>query len=346
MNDTQNNQSTTPEGKKTCRRLPVFQNVLAALTVILALLGTATTFFSFDGESRYFENSAPSIALAIASGAAVALAISAFFVFKGVKLEKTPAKHRKSALALRALTVIHAAFCAFYAISGISAAQDDKNGDASRTFAVLLIFLMFTLCAVYNVSHSIKLNKTLVIFSGFAQIAFCLYVIATLYFDRAVELNSPFKLIVQFTAAAIAIDTCMELRDVISGVSTRAYIAAKTLSVSLGLLCAAIILCAVAKGAAIDGIGYVCYSSYFLLISICSDRELARVKYPTSEMLTTDTTAEPSDELDVDESVDANEQLDQYEYVDTDELIYPDTVGEDTDIPNQTDETPQNDDNN
>lgn len=268
--------------------LRAFLAAAYAIAIILAALGAATVLFSFDNQTRYFRGTAISIALAATSAVVVVLAICAFFLFKSQKLQRAPIENRKVGRILRLLTILPIVICAYYVITTTIENAKQNDTDSSVVPSVVLLFIMFTLCAVYNVSHAMVLNKTLSIFSGMAQIAFCVYVMTTLYFNWSVELNSPFKLIVQFAAASLAIDTCMEVRDIISGVSTRAYVATKTLSMSLGSLCFAISLCAVIKGARIEGFGYLWYSLYFLALAICSAFDLSKVKYPSEQPSGTD----------------------------------------------------------
>ena len=282
MNDIYSTEPTTQTSASQNKRLRVFLYLGLVITVVLAALGAAVVTFSFDSETRYFTFSSISLALAITSAVAVAFAISSFFVFNGAKLEQTH-HHIGAALLTRILTIAPISLCAYYTISSLSAATDGGNNKNPQLTAALL-FLMFILCAVYNVSRVITLNKTLAVISGIAQIAFCLYIISALYFDLRIEINSPFKLVIQFAAAALAIDTCMEVRDVISGVSTRAYIATKALSIAIGTLAFTITVCAVIQNAKLDDLGYLWYSIYFFAQAICSCIDLSRVKHPTSLM--------------------------------------------------------------
>lgn len=283
MNDIYTNDPIAKKQANGNKRLKIFLSSGLVIALILAILGAAVVLFSFDNQTRYFSASPISIALAVLSAVTVAFAISSFFVFKSVKLEQSNTCIGAS-LCARLLSIVPVAICAYYVISVFNSSTDEKDGkDPTVTLAIL--FLMFVFCAVYELSCVIKLNKTLTVISGITRIIFCLYIASSLYFDMHVELNSPFKLVIQFAAAALAIDTCMQVRNTVSGVSTSAYIAAKALSISIGALAFTITVCAIIQDAAIRDIGYLWYSIYFISSAVCSCIDLVRVKYPTSPML-------------------------------------------------------------
>ena len=294
MNDIYTNDPIAEKRSSGNTRLKIFLSFGLTLALFLAALGAAAVFYSFNNETRYFTASPITLALAITSAITVALAISAFFVFKGAKLEQSNT-HVGTSRCTRLLSVVFMATCAHYVISTINTSTDSAEAK-SHAYTAILLFLMFVLCAVYEISHVMALNKTLTVISGFARIVFCLYIVSTLYFDMHVEINSPFKLVVQFAAAALAIDTCMEVRDIISGVSTRAYIAAKTLSISIAALTLAISACAIIKNAKFEDLGYLWYSLYFISLAICSCIDLARIKYPTSIMIELESESESESE--------------------------------------------------
>ena len=80
------------------------------------------------------------------------------------------------------------------------------------------------------------------VIGGFGVFALCAIIIASLYLDHEIELNSDFKLLVQFGAGGIIIGTIADIRNALSRIQTAWYIALKATGFILCGVCAAVIL--------------------------------------------------------------------------------------------------------
>lgn len=80
------------------------------------------------------------------------------------------------------------------------------------------------------------------VIGGFGIFALCAIIIASLYLDHEIELNSDFKLLVQFGAAGIIIGTMADIRKLLSRIQTKWYIALKAIGFILCAVCPAVLL--------------------------------------------------------------------------------------------------------
>ena len=69
--------------------------------------------------------------------------------------------------------------------------------------------------------------------------AFCALIIVSLYLDYTTELNSHFKLSVQFGAVGVMLSTMADARSALGGITTRRYLAFKSAALTLTSTCAA-----------------------------------------------------------------------------------------------------------
>mgnify|MGYP003301784256 CR=1 FL=1 len=100
----------------------------------------------------------------------------------------------------------------------------------------LIIAVATAFSLIYFTSGYVETNKALTLVSGYFHIAFCIAVIAKLYFDQEVELNAPVKLFIQFTAALSMLSALNSLRALIGKCSIRLYAGTKTALLSLSAL--------------------------------------------------------------------------------------------------------------
>ncbi len=265
------------------RRLTFYIAALSALILISTALGVIITLFCVDGQTGYFTPSIFTTLFFTAMAISAALSISAFIIFDSKALSLSS---RVRALPLRLMYILpSAAVCiCFYAI----ALQEYRSSPVSAprfptlagSVGSMIFAAAFLLCIMYSISHIFQsFNKSLKLISGIMQIALCLYIMITLYFDLSVELNSPFKVLIQFSAATLAISTCMELRDLTTGVSIRAFIAAKALLCAISVPTFAVTICSEITEISLKDQIYPAYSLFFIACAICSAVELCGIKF-------------------------------------------------------------------
>ncbi|MBQ4274880.1 MAG: hypothetical protein IJB94_07960, partial [Clostridia bacterium] len=218
------------------------------------------------------------LALCVFVAISALCSLSALFIFKKTRADAQKAKASPTRV-INLLSAIAATACACTVLPMVvegGAGKNDQGETLTLTSALLIV--MFLLCIAYSLSKIANREGAVVIVSGIAELIFCLYIIVTLYFDPKIELNSPFKLLIQFAAAALALSTCAELRLFISEISTGAYIALKTLSITLGLVSVGSMVCLAAQEVALGGTTYLVYSVYFASRAICSAYDLICLK--------------------------------------------------------------------
>ncbi|MBE6584073.1 MAG: hypothetical protein E7649_03695 [Ruminococcaceae bacterium] len=262
---------------KISRRLLVYLILTSIFASVCAVLGAIVTARSAEQGTRYFISQDLTPALYVTVALTVVFAVSSFFVFKNIKTIRDPKLFGSK---LRFVYLLPVAATVALAISKL---LPSSNADtvkslikipASETYTAffkLILLILLVLCAIYSFLHILRSpNRLLMLISGMAQTVFCIFIVASLYMDLLVELNSPYKLVVQFGAIFLAIDTCMELRGLISGVSIRACVCSKTLSISFAAFCFGVILCAAICDAGMLDTTYLLYSIYFICHAACS----------------------------------------------------------------------------
>jgi hypothetical protein len=242
------------------KRLWSFIAIALVLALAASAAGIISALGSFEDGSRYFPSSVATVALEVLLVMAVVASVSALFIFGTKALKKRKFAYTSPARLLHLLPAIVSIACIHHAFDPSSLAPSDEQTGASLSS---LVYIIGIFCALYCISCMFKgFNKALRLVSGMVSIVFCLIIMIVLYFDLAVELNSPLKLLVQFAASSLAIDLCMELRDTATAVSTGAFIASKVLLITLCSVAFAVLLCAVSRGAELPDNTYLIYSAY------------------------------------------------------------------------------------
>ena len=252
---------------------------LLAVTAICIAVGALCSVLALDGETRYFTTQTASIAVLAVFALCTLLSIVALFVFGKSEVStvniKTSVAKRLIFPEFAMMTV-----CTYFVLQPVAkkmsnAAKNDGNDAALTVIATALLLIALILGYLYSARFAFKNpSRTFISVMGICRIVFFLYIITTLYFDMVVELNSPFKLIIQFSAVAAALQTCIEVRNVISGASQRAYVAAKVLCATFGVLCFTLTCGAVAKGVPQPDSSYLIYAAYFATLALFSAYEI------------------------------------------------------------------------
>ena len=99
-------------------------------------------------------------------------------------------------------------------------------------------------------------------------------IIALLYLDFNIELNSPFKLAVQFGAVALILGTIADARSMLSRIKAGWFIFFKSISSSLCLICCGLIFTAFGRGFKIFPDVYFVLSTLYACYAINSIAEI------------------------------------------------------------------------
>lgn len=232
----------------------------AVLAALVGVFGTLAYLTSMTANVRYFTVSASVIILYVAIAVAVIFSFASAFLFpKGIGIES------KSKIA-RYATVIPTV--AIFPV--IASYAKELLGDAKSTLTII-VAVSALISLIYFISTIFDLSKALSAFSGYILILFCIAVIAVLHTDSSVEMNSPVKISLQFTAAFTALSILSDIRNLIVGHSCLQYIFSKVTLLPLSILSLVGSLIAASRG--YDS-KYLTFSIFFFACTIRSSLDL------------------------------------------------------------------------
>ena len=249
--------SHTPRAKSTnvartvigaiCSTIPVATGIIA----MIAALGC-------DMNSKYL-NEGAAATLTVAAIASVVIPFICAFFF--------PSPNNKGELERKSLNTLLPLAASFYLAFHTLTNDLGEWGDA---------ILMLSLVAV--VFFAIKMfsdNIVWKILCAFGVFALGASIIALLYLDFNIELNSPFKLAVQFGAVALILGTIADARSMLSRIKAGWFIFFKSIASSLCLICCGLIFTAFARGFKILPETYFVLSILYACYAINSIAEIA-----------------------------------------------------------------------
>lgn len=130
--------------------------------------------------------------------------------------------------------------------------------------AVMITAFISAIFFLFKISGSLPVGTVL---CGFGVFAFGAIVIASLYLDHVIEINSDFKLLVQFGAVGVIISAISDTRRVLSRIASGWFISLKAIGFVLCSVCPAVIF----SLPSIEGIEFPpCYSVYSLFYLACA----------------------------------------------------------------------------
>ena len=247
--------------------------IASGVFVSAILIVAAITFsLSFGGESRYFISSPITTAFYVTLGAGVLFTMSSLVVFKGDAIR---IKSGAVSAFFSCLSAVSTAVLFIYYIYGDIATQNPGSSQEIfwRASAVntseKLIAALILVCIpalLYCVCKAFRLNKTLTLFLGYLRILFFALIIATLYLDFSVELNTPVKLIIQFAAAAAMLGTVSDLRVIIGRAHAATFMLSKLSSMMLSSLALITLVTEILPGVEKYGNDYIIFS---IVLAVC-----------------------------------------------------------------------------
>ena len=260
--------------------------VTIALTIAVCALGCISVVSSCESDARYFSASTAVTVFAIAIALSIALSFAALFIFK-----KEPIKSADMsdgyARAARYSSVLPAFVSLGVALFSLFNEGLEQWSNAVMIFGALSA-LFFTLKLFTRL-------VTLKAVSGFGVFLLGAVIIASLYLDMTIELNSHFKLLVQFGAAGMILGTIADLRTLLSPsspkkaktsndigeaensakdgeevikITARGFIFLKLLASTLCAVCSSVIILYFAVGNSALGTHYLVYSVLYLAYAI------------------------------------------------------------------------------
>ena len=212
--------------------------------------------------SRYFADSWASASLCILIPVSVILPCSMPFLLKCSPSKKT----NNAANALSWLVGLGAiALFVYIIMKGLGVSWD--MGFALIALGAAVFFMLKPL-------HGREAAK---IFFSFGVLSLGIAIIAMLYFDREIELNSPYKLAVQFGAVGVMLGTLADAREVMSRITLGWSLLIKSTALTLTLTCIGSVVTAFAVGNTSLPEHYLIFALFYLPYSLMTATELLRV---------------------------------------------------------------------
>ncbi len=236
--------------------LPCFM-LLPALTALAAYIAVMLS----EKGSRYISDSWASTAFTVLLIISLILPISALFIYKG--REAVPS-HTVSRI-FSPITACSMLYAVYFAIVGGFGEKWD-----------MIFLLLLILSATFYIIKPIKGHEALKTAFSFAVFALGTAIIALLYFDLAIELNSTYKLAVQFGAAGLMLKTIVDAREIMSRISLQKALLLRGISLTLTLIAPAFVLPA-AIGITTLPPSYYTFSLIFLACSASNVAELVSI---------------------------------------------------------------------
>ena len=278
----------------------VYKVASAILLAAILAVGSIAFAISFQTEGRYFVQSPIVFALYALLAVAVVLAISAPFIFKRETISENGGTFDKVfSLTTAVASALPFIYYIYSDLTARAAAAAAPSGSIESFYSgldtpTLLLTVTSLFAVIFSISRALNFNRILTIISGYGTVLFCAVVITKFYLDFSVELNSPIKLLLQFSAAAMMIGTVSDLRPFLDLPSTPLLISSKLFAATVGLLNFAGFAFEVAPNIEKYGRDYVVFAILFLIYGIAGAFRLftVSVKSSTTEKASEDTVAQ------------------------------------------------------
>lgn len=238
-------------------KLTIYKLCTATILALVAIVGLISFLAFFEGDARYFKSSPIAIILYIILAITVIVAISAAFLSKKIgKIEITPQTPYMLSLIPTATATAVLIISIFEIVKG-----------NSSTHAILIAITILGV-ALYHLADVVKFSPTVKLALGYVKIFFCILLIIKLHLEFKVELNSPLKLLTQFSAATAILSTLSDLRILLNRIPSGYFILSNICFLAVSLLGAIGALTEVASHPEKYTLDLLIYPILFLAIAI------------------------------------------------------------------------------
>lgn len=215
---------------------------LSLLPIITGILSVISALWC-EHNSKYV-GEIGSILLIVAALLSVLPPLSGLFIFKKDRNTDATGKARYFSLIPMALSLYSAGYLLL-------------NDIGEWGNAILLLSLA---AAIFFILKALDGRPSLKIAGAICLFLFCTAIIGMLYLDFNIELNSPFKVAVQFGAVGMMLGAIADARATLSRISAGWFMLLKSTAASLCLLSAGLIIPAFARGFTILPQTYLTFS--------------------------------------------------------------------------------------
>jgi len=253
-------ESQNKQPKKVCETHSVARAAMIVICFLLPLITAVLSAISAVGceiNSKYLtEQDATMMTIAIAVSILIPF-ICIFFIGREGDLGISRAAKWVSLLPIGA-----SLYLAFHSLT------NDLGTWGNVILIMSLVAILFFALKTVDGKEGLKLACILCMFLLGAAI------IALLYLDFEIELNSQFKLSVQFGAVGLMLGTIADARLIFSRISTGWFVFLKSVASTLGLLCAGLIFTAFCRGFTALPEIYLACAALFACYSISAIAEM------------------------------------------------------------------------
>ena len=224
-----------PSSHKPQDMAKIFRYISSVLLFLLTLSCIISFTSGYESETRYFQISWVNLPLAAIAILSLLSAISTAIIFKGCDTAPHANINLRLISILPTIAIIRAMI--HVAVKEISSLFEAAELGRSATFDTWAPLLLLTaiFAVIYNLLEIFPINRILKLICGALQIIFCIVLIANLYIDFSVELNSPAKLLLQFSAAAIIIYTLAGIRRELKIPNAPLLLASSLITAGMGI---------------------------------------------------------------------------------------------------------------
>ncbi len=251
--------STTP--------LHAFLPIVCAFLALLGGLFSVIAVLNCQIDSKYLSGEGQSILPAVSL-------ISTFFpivclpFFKGAGSIAIPPASRFFSIPTAAAFIYLIYFVTVFGVEGNNtSASSLGKWDTAILLLSITAALFFTL-KLLNKAELLRAICAICIF------ALCTAIIAFLYLDFDIELNSAFKLAVQFGAVALIFGTIADARALLSRIGYGWFILLKSIAASLSLICSCLVITAFARSFTVLPESYLALSIVYFCYALSVVAEL------------------------------------------------------------------------
>ncbi len=267
---------TTTCGKDLASLFKLYKIIAGLFIASVAILGVAVFSTAFESDSRYFSPSIAVLALNMLVIPAAILAVCAILTFRGqsiIKSENIPSRIATLFTAVFATVP----FIYYIYMRSVPAEADQATFNYADRFYLPLAITALAVAA-FSILCLFKANRSFTLTMGFGQVFFCILIIAKFYLDYTVELNSPIKLLLQFSAAAVMLGTIADIRGIINKQNSPLFIISKLLSATIPILYFVACLAEIAPNLQKYNHDYVILAPLFLFYGITSAARLLSIR--------------------------------------------------------------------
>ncbi len=251
------------------------------LTVLTSVFGAYSVLLSQGEGSRYFADAWATHALTITLVSSIALSLSAIFVFRTDNKAILGIKS-KGLRFFELLSAVSAALCAYFILTRHQENVLIQAETVSEAILSALYAATGVSAAILSAAYAAAIlsdRAPAKIIKSYAEILFCIFIITSLYLDLTIELNSPYKLLIQFAAASVILAALADARQELSSCALKLLIPARLIEITLCALCAAVNITAFVQGAPIYDQDYLFFSVFFAAKAICGIIKYININY-------------------------------------------------------------------